>query len=252
MTLYKIGETWFDRLLPEGILTNTSTIISGPGGSGKPLVELAFVRSWLKNGGSVLGIPLQYPSLAMVKASMMKLYQLDMDDYSSRAAYIQFNPGIEGIRQSGEHSLEANMMIPEVWDMAIEKGKSLVEKSSMGVLVFGSALNLLLFSPAHKQAILKHMENIVRDDKSLTYLFTISNNVFTEDIKHLEQAADNLMFTHLEKPKKLYLRIERMNGVAFSREEIAVPIAPELLDEISSIAQETRQRRVKDIMHKPK
>jgi archaellum biogenesis ATPase FlaH len=36
-TIYS-QEEWFDRLLPEGIPVPSLTLLSGPGGSGKPLI----------------------------------------------------------------------------------------------------------------------------------------------------------------------------------------------------------------------
>ncbi len=33
-----LGQDWFNKLLPEGLPVPSSTIISGPGGSGKPLI----------------------------------------------------------------------------------------------------------------------------------------------------------------------------------------------------------------------
>ena len=36
---------WLQKALPEGMPYPTSTLISGPGGTGKPLVEFAFVAS---------------------------------------------------------------------------------------------------------------------------------------------------------------------------------------------------------------
>ncbi|MCD6543651.1 MAG: hypothetical protein J7K34_04015, partial [Flavobacteriaceae bacterium] len=66
MKSLKIEQEWLKELMPDGLPYPSSTIISGPGGSGKPLVEFAFVASWLKSGGSVIGIPLQYPSIDFV------------------------------------------------------------------------------------------------------------------------------------------------------------------------------------------
>jgi len=52
MDTLKLEEEWLQKILPEGLVYPSSTLISGPGGSGKPLVEYAFVASWLKAGGS--------------------------------------------------------------------------------------------------------------------------------------------------------------------------------------------------------
>jgi len=50
-----------------------STLISGPGGTGKPLVEFAFVAAWLKAGGSLTAVKLQYPTPELIKTAMYKL-----------------------------------------------------------------------------------------------------------------------------------------------------------------------------------
>jgi KaiC/GvpD/RAD55 family RecA-like ATPase len=47
MKKLRINIPWFDELLPEGILIPSSTLISGPGGTGKPLVEFAFALPWM-------------------------------------------------------------------------------------------------------------------------------------------------------------------------------------------------------------
>lgn len=47
-------QDWFDKLLPEGLPVPSSTIISGPGGSGKPLLGAVILSVWLRRGGSTL------------------------------------------------------------------------------------------------------------------------------------------------------------------------------------------------------
>lgn len=39
--MLKIHQPWLNELLPEGLPYPTTTLISGPGGSGKPLVGFA-------------------------------------------------------------------------------------------------------------------------------------------------------------------------------------------------------------------
>ena len=92
MNSIKIEYDWLKKLLPEGFPYPTSTLISGPGGTGKPLVEFAFVASWLKFGGSIAGIPLQYPTMELVKTAMDKLYNLDLKNYLRKVVFIQFAP----------------------------------------------------------------------------------------------------------------------------------------------------------------
>lgn len=97
--------------------------------------------------------------------------------------------------KNGENTLETNMLSSETWDKVIKTKEKLVNDSKMGLLVFGLALNLLLFSSKNKKQIIEHLEDIILNNKSRIYLFTVSNDVFAEDIKQLEQAVDNLLFT---------------------------------------------------------
>ena len=56
----KIQQNWIDRLLPQGFPFPSSTIISGPGGSGKPLIGSLFASAWLKMGGNVIYFLVNY------------------------------------------------------------------------------------------------------------------------------------------------------------------------------------------------
>ncbi|MFP4622523.1 MAG: hypothetical protein ACLFM7_14540 [Bacteroidales bacterium] len=238
---------WLDNLLPEGITIPSSTLISGAGGTGKPLVGFAFLSAWLKAGGSVIGMPLQYPNPELTKSAMSKLYNIDLNDYPGRMVYIQFDPQADKSAKISEDMLKANMVKPEVWDETIEKAESMLKQSDQGTLIFGSALNLLLFSRTYQSSILRKLEDTIRNDKSRTYLFAVSTSALEEKIKVLENAADNLMFTRIEKPGKLFFRIERMKGVEFSAQETQVPIGKEMLDELSNVADSTRKTRIPEI-----
>ena len=242
MKTLKLEHQWLKKLIPEGLPYPTSTIISGPGGSGKPLVEFAFVASWLKSGGSLIGIPLQYPSVEFVKSAMLKLFDIDLDNYKKKFVNIQFDVDIDSYEQISDNEIRANLLKPEILNEVIDLAESLIEKSELGTLVFGSALNLLLFSPTYKDAALKNIETILKEDKSKTYIFSVSNSVYAEEIKHLEEAADNLMFTRMEKPMKLFFNIEKMAEVNFSYKEVNVPISKEILKEIKDVAEMSRKK----------
>lgn len=242
MKTLKTEFEWLKKLIPEGLPYPTSTIISGPGGSGKPLIEFAFVASWLKSGGSLIGIPLQYPSVEFVKSAMLKLFDIDLDNYKKRFVNIQFDVDIDSYEQISDNEIRANLLKPEIINEVIDLAGSLIEKSELGTLVFGSALNLLLFSPTYKDAALKNIETILKEDKSKTYIFSVSNSVYAEEIKHLEEAADNLMFTRMEKPMKLFFNIEKMSEVTFSDKEVSVPISKEILKEIKDVAEMSRKK----------
>ena len=248
MNILRIEEEWLQKLLPEGFPYPSSTFISGPGGTGKPLVEFAFVSSWLKSGGSAIGIPLQYPTAEFVKTAMSELYEINLENYHEKIAYIQFDPSIDGYEKIGNNTIKANLLKPDIWNKAVKKADDMIEKSGLGILVFGSALNLLLFSPTYKRGIIKNLEGIIKNDKSRTYIFSISTSAFADEIKVWEKTADNLMYTRMEKPMRLFFKISKMKGTKFSREEIEVPISQEILSKIKDVAEATRKRIIPEIM----
>lgn len=248
MKSVNVDYDWLKKLLPEGFPCPSSTLISGPGGTGKPLVEFAFVASWLKSGGSVLGIPLQYPTTEFVRIAMNKLYNLDLKDYTGKVAFIQFDPHVDDYESSRDSILKANLLKPYVWDKVIKEAENMVEKTDLGILVFGSALNLLLFSPTYKERITEKLKTIIKVDKSRTYIFSVSTSAFADEVRAWEEVADNLMCTRMEKPTRLFFRILRMKGVRFSKEEAEVPIPRRVLLDIRNVVEATRKRIIPEIM----
>jgi len=241
----RIRQPWLAELLPEGLPYPSSTLISGPGGSGKPLIGFAFVYNWLKAGGNVVFIPLQYPEMKLVKTSLKRLYDLNIDEYSDKIAYIRLNPDLATWQKTNGNTLEANLLKPDVWDAAINEGEGLLASGgNLGTMVVASALNLLLFSPTYKKLNVEKFENLLSRDKRRTYLFSVSTNAFREDIKRWEKAADNLMFARMGKPMKLYLKVARIENKEVSSKEIQVPIEKEILEEIKEIAESTREREI--------
>ena len=244
MDRLSLSHGWLDRLLPEGIPYPSATVISGPGGSGKPLIGLAIARDWLRAGGSIVFMPLEHSNLAFIAKSFEKLYDLNVEDYAGKTAYIEFDPEIGGLEKTGDGALKANLVKPEVWDKIIGEANELVEESPIGIMFFGSALNLLLFSPTYGDKVLEKLVSIIKEHGKNSYLFTVSTSAYREKIRRLEQASENLMFTRMEKPMELYLRIDRMVGVRFLEEEVKVPIPREMLNEIKATADKTRKRAI--------
>lgn len=144
--------------------------------------------------------------------------------------------------------IKANLLKPEIWNKVIEIADSMIEKRDLGTMVFGSALNLLLFSPTYKNEVIRNLENIIKNDKSKTYIFSVSTSAFADEIKLWEKAADNLMFTRMEKPMRLFFKISKMKELNFSREEVNVPISREAFMEMKDIAEGTRKRIIPEMM----
>ncbi len=249
MRTIKTDQEWLNRLLPEGLLIGTSTLISGPGGSGKPLIGDAFAASWLREGGSVIFMSLQYPSPDFVYASMKNVAGLDLNDYQDRIAFIALDATIEGLEPPEGRRFRANVVKPEIWDAALKQAEGMVPNQGPGILVFASAINLLLFSPTYGRAILDKIKATMTTEKAgRTYLFSASTTAKREEIAELEAVADNLFLTHSTKePFRLFLRIVRAKGVPFVDEEIEVPIPPGVLNEVKAVADHSRKRVIPQV-----
>lgn len=238
---------WMSDMFPEGFETGQSILISGPGGSGKPLVELGFVDAWLKAGGTVLGIPLQYPSLDMVEESIAEIYGTSLLMHGKRIAFIRFDPmiGIDVIREG--HIWNANLIRKGLWEKTIHDAVASLPASEIGTLVFGSALNLLLFNDHYRDEMREQIKKTLTDLESKTVIFTVSNNVFASDVKVWEDSADNLMMTSLDKEKVLRLKVIRMKSVVCRKGEAIIPIDAMTLQKIEETAKRTRTKNIQAI-----
>lgn len=235
MNTLKTNIKWLDELLPQGIQIPGSTLISGPGGTGKPLVELAFVAGWLHAGGSLIAIPLQYPTYGFFKSTLKKVYNTDPENFPGKVVYIQFDHTADNYLQTGENTLIANMANPEIWDKTIKAAESIIKKDTPGIMVYGSALNLLLLSPIYKNLILEKLKDIIEKGTDRTYFFSVSTSILSNEIRILENAAKNLISTRMDGSGKFYLKISRLKGVVFSDTETEVPIPDEILDEMNEL-----------------
>jgi KaiC/GvpD/RAD55 family RecA-like ATPase len=245
----KPTQEWFTRVLPEGILIGSSTLLSGPGGSGKPLIGESIASEWLRQGGSVIFMSLQYPSPDFVYASMKNVAGLDLNDYNDRIAFIALDATIEGMEAPEGNRFRANVVKPEIWDAALQRADEMVPNEGPGILVFGSAINLLLFSPTYGKAILEKVKRAMTTEKAgRTYLFSASTTAKAEEIAELEAVAENLIFTRSEKqPFRLFMRVARAKGVPFVDEEIEVPIPPGVLLEVKEVADHSRKRVIPQV-----
>ena len=234
---------WFSRLLPEGIPIPFSILMTGPGGSGKPLIGNELVASWLRAGGSVLFMSLQYPDHKFIAAGLERVAGLRLSEYSDQVAIIELDTTIDGLASAEGNRFRANVVKPQVWDEAIERGTSMLPAKGTGVLVFVSALNLLLFSPTYGDAILEKMASSAREDRSRSWLMSASTSAMPELITGIESAFGHIIQTRSEKePFRLYMKIERASGVPFIGEEIRVPFEPDMLYGVKEIADHSRKR----------
>jgi KaiC/GvpD/RAD55 family RecA-like ATPase len=241
-------DRWLAALLPDGWPVRTSTLITGPGGSGKPLIGSLVAASWLEQGGSVVFMSLQYPDPEFVISGLRKIAGLDVAAYADRIVYLELDTSLDGLEKPTGVRLRANLVKPWIWDEGIESACGLVPDRGPGVLVLGSALNLLLFSRSYGTTVLNRMMRTIRDDKRRTYLFSVSSTAKKEMIRQLENVADNLLVARSTRhPFRLFLRIERMRGVPFVPDEVEVPIAADALKELKEMADYSRRRVIPQV-----
>lgn len=235
------AQEWMRSVLPEGIPVGESTLISGPGGSGKPLVGLAVVDSWLRAGGSAV-VLLTNSDAEFVTETMATLYDADLDDHGERLAWIDFDPTLEPHVKAMAETADAvrgNLVDPAVWQRALDAALSRTPETDPGTLVFGPALNLFLFSPTYGDAMVDTLVETVSAPDDATYLFSVSTSAFRDRIASVESAADTLLMTRREEGT-LYLRGERAASVDIVTEEVAVPFTSDEIGQVKSVAEETR------------
>ncbi len=241
MKTLKTDVEWIDKALPEGLPLNSSTIISGPGGSGKPLIGELFVSAWLKKGGSVMFMSLQYPDTEFIVKSIKKITGLNLNDYADKFIFLQLDVGISGLF-NGKNIIRANLVKPAVWDEALRIAKAKLPNEESGILIFGSALNLLLFSPTYGDAIYDKMKETISSDKSNTYIFAVSTSAKAKQISELEKPADNLIISHTEKdPFRIIMKVVRIKDLPFDSNEVTVPISSDILTDIKETADHRRR-----------
>lgn len=248
MYAFRTQQDWFDRLLPDGLPIPSVTLLSGPGGSGKPLIGNVIVAAWLRQGGSVVFMSLQYPDHSFIAAGLKDIAHLDLDQYQDRIAFIELDATLEDMTPAQGNRFAANVVKPPVWDAALERACSMVPDEGPGILVFCSALNLLLFSPTYEKDILEKMKATSQPDKKCSYLFSASTTAKADDIAELEAIVDHLIITRSTRsPFTLYMEIRRLKGAPFVSGEVEVPFAAEVLAEVKELADYSRKRVIPQV-----
>ena len=237
MDSFYSGFEWMDRQIPEGIPFPSSTIITGPGGAGKPLVGAMIVDAWLKRGGTLIHLLINFNREYADK--LLEYFNRDIKKYNDRIAYIEFDPLMNGVEKTGFNTIRANLLESENFDLSIRTAEAILPASDSYPLIYGSALNMLLFSKTYGQLIHKKILALLNNNHNT--LFTISNNIFEEQVAKWEKAADNLIFSHGTGIMHLALKILKMKSVSFKKNEVEVPISEDELNSIRSEAEKARK-----------
>jgi KaiC/GvpD/RAD55 family RecA-like ATPase len=249
MKAIKTNIDWFDKTLPDGLPIKTTTIITGPGGTGKPLIGEYFLSSWLKIGGSVVIISLQYPTAEFVKTSVKNISGIDMNDYNDKFIFIHLDTKIQSYKQEDKQIIKANLVKPEAWEQAIDFAIKQLPDKGPGIMVFVSALNLLLFSPTYGELIFKKIKETIKRNTHLTYIISVSTSAKKDEIAQLEEMADNLIISRSEKePFRLYMAIKRLKSGEFNHNEIQIPVSSDTLNHIKELAHHSRGQVLPEIL----
>lgn len=232
--------SWFREVAPDGI-PPTSTVISGPGGSGKPLIGFAVLDAWLEAGGEAV-LLLTNSDAEFVFETMAVLYDTDREDIEENVAFVDFDPtmdaSVDAVETTEDGIVRGNLLEPAVWTETIDRALDRIEETGPGKLLFGSALNLFLFSPTYRESILDaFVETVERDD--CTTLFTVSSSAYAEEIGRVEDAADTVLITDLE-DETLRLRGERSESAPIETGFVEVPFSTDQLARIREVAESSR------------
>lgn len=234
---FKSDLTWLDKLMPQGISIPSSNLISGPAGAGKPLVGAMFSDAWLKKGGTLIHLLINFKQ--DYAENLLKHFSPGLTGYEERIVFIEFDPQMDSVEKTGNNTIKANLLKPEHFDAALRIALRLLPQTELGALLYGSALNMLLFSATYGQVMHQKILQLLRSEQNS--LFTISNNVTEEQTEEWENAADNVFYTHGTGIMHLAFKIVKMKETSFSNEEVEVPLSE---DELYSIRTEAEQARM--------
>ncbi len=240
---------WFREVAPDGLPVGRATVVSGPGGSGKPLIGLSVVGDWLAAGGSVV-VVLTNSGRTFVDETMAELYDVDPREADVDVAWVDFDPereaSVDAIERVDTHRWQANVLDPAVWREGIDRAAASLPGDGPGTLVFGVALNLLLFSPTYRDDITDALVDTAAGQTDRTVLLTVSTSAFADQIGAVEEAADTVLVAAKE-DQRLRLRGKRANSVAVTTDPVEVPFTSAELGRVKEIAETNRDNLIPTI-----
>ena len=244
-TNFHSGLDWFDSCLPCGLPTPSSILVSGPSGTGKPYVGLSLAGAWLRQGGRVIFIPTHSSYRQLFERGLGALHGLSLEEHADSHFFVLFDSDMDAHGQSPEldsaNSIRCNLVNPEVWREALELAAAAMEGEGP-ILVFASALNLVLLSPSYGEAFFSMLVDTIRDTRGWTYLLTISSSILVKKATILEQAADHLFrMERFPGEQRLCLQTMRIRGADFRTTPVTPPFIPELLADIKNQAVASRR-----------
>lgn len=247
MRKFRTRYEWLNKVLPEGLPVPSSTVLIGPMEAGKPIIALAFVSSWLQEGGGVIAAPLQFPNPKFASENLRLLYGIDVEDYKEQFIHVQFDYTISSIEVLDRNHMKANLVKPDNWDMVVSKARETI-KGDRDLMFFSTALNLPLFSATYGEQLMSKFRDMFSNNKSITYVICISTSMLEEKAERFGEMADNEMKAYLSgEAKRLRFEIRRMKNAEFLPGEWEAPLSQEILEEAEKRAKKFRFAPVEKI-----
>ena len=244
-TRFVSGLSWFDTLVPEGIPVPSSILLSGQSGTGKPFVGLALAASWLRQGGRVIFAPMHPAYPALFDRGLRDLLDTDLGDFPGSYFFVLLDTDLAlsapEVKAAGQRAIRANLLNPLTWREALGAASAALDNGSP-ILVFASALNLLLFSPSFGAQMFQLLLDTIRDTGNWTYLLAMSSSILLKKGTVLEQAADHLfVLERLARQRHVYLRAVRVRNAFLAGGAVPVPVPPEFLEDLKNEAVASRR-----------
>jgi archaellum biogenesis ATPase FlaH len=247
MKRFKTQYDWLNKALPEGLHVPSSTVIIGPLEAGKPIIALAFVSSWLKQGGGVIAAPLQFPDPKFALENLSSLYGVDIEDYKEQFIHVQFDYTIDSLEVVDRNHIKANLVKPDNWDMVVDKARETI-KSDRGLMFFSTALNLPLFSNTYSDRLMNKFRDMFSNNESITYIICISTSMLKEKAEKFGEMADNEIDAFISgEPKRLRFEVKRVKGAEYLTGELEAPFPQEVLEEAEKRAKKFRLAPIGEI-----
>jgi KaiC/GvpD/RAD55 family RecA-like ATPase len=242
---FKTHIGWFDAMLPHGVPVPSSILVSGPSGTGKPLLGLAIAGSWLQQGGRVIFIPVHASYHLLFIKGLRSMHNLSLDEYAESHFFVlldtELDPREETFEVVGRNAIRCNLINPKVWREALAVASSSMEGEGP-VLVVAPALNLLLLSPSYGEQFFLMLLETVREPQGWTYMLAISSSILQKKAIVLEHAADHLfLMQRVPRRPQLQVRAVRVRGAALHTDPVPVPKMSGLLEEFRSEAVASRR-----------
>jgi archaellum biogenesis ATPase FlaH len=247
MRKFRTRYEWLNKALPEGLPVPSSTVLIGPMEAGKPIIALAFVSSWLQEGGGVIAAPLQFPNPEFASENLSLLYGINVEDYKQQFIHVQFDYTINSVEVLDRNHMKANLLKPDNWDMVVSKARETI-KADRDLMFFSTALNLPLFSPTYGEQLMSKFRDMFSNNGSTAYVICISTSMLKEKAEQFGEMADNEMEAYLSgEPKRLRFEVKRMKNAGFLAGEWEAPLSQEILEEAEKRAKKFRFAPVEKI-----